>query len=205
MQSKLFGDLGSPKYAEYCRDIHESGAYLLGVINDILDMSRIEAGRLQLEFEAVDLDALIEESVRIVNAQADQRDIAVAAEVAPELRLTGDRRAVKQIVLNLLSNAVKFTPGGGSIRVRVRPVGDSIFFTVADTGIGIPNDAIRKLGRPFEQVSNQFTKSHAGSGLGLAVTHRLVTQHGGLIHVDSEPGRGTCIRVSLPVAAPEGD
>jgi two-component system cell cycle sensor histidine kinase PleC len=117
--------------------------------------------------------------------------------------MRGDRRALKQIMLNLLSNAVKFTPAGGSIRVRARTIGGAITFSVADTGIGIPKDALFKLGRPFEQVGNQFTKSHRGSGLGLAITSSLVRLHAGAMRIRSREGEGTIVSVRLPVEPPE--
>jgi len=199
MESGLFGPLGSAKYAEYCRDIHQSGTYLLGVINDILDMSRIEAGRLQIHPEDLVLDELIEESVRIVSTMAAAQQIEVIDETGKNLRLRGDRRALTQIMLNLLSNAVKFTPSGGRIRVRARAMSEAIVFSVADTGIGIPREALSKLGQPFEQVSNQFTKNHRGSGLGLAIARSQVTLHGGAMRIRSTEGKGTVVSVRLPV------
>jgi len=202
MQSGMFGTLGSPKYLEYSQDIHDSGTYLLGVINDILDMSRIEAGRMVLDLEELVLDDLVEESIRIVSAQAEAQKIAVVPEVGKHLVLRGDRRALKQIMLNLLSNAVKFTPAGGHITVRARSTPSAVTFTVADTGIGIPRDALRKLGRPFEQVGNQFTKSHRGSGLGLAITSSLAELHNGAMRILSREGRGTIVSVRLPVREP---
>lgn len=199
MQSGMFGDLGSPRYGEYCKDIHQSGKYLLGVINDILDMSRIEAGRMVLDLEDLELDDLIGESVRIVKAQAEAENIAVSTDIDENIRLRGDRKAVKQIMLNLLSNAVKFTPDGGNITVRARATPSAVTFTVEDTGIGIPAEALRKLGRPFEQVSNQFTKSHRGSGLGLAITASLADLLGGSMRIRSREGQGTIVSVRLPV------
>jgi two-component system cell cycle sensor histidine kinase PleC len=196
----MFGELGSPKYLEYCSDIHQSGAYLLGVINDILDMSRIEAGRMELDREHLVLDDLVDESLRIVSMQAEAQRIEVLSEVGKNLTMYGDRRALKQIMLNLLSNAVKFTPAGGRITVRARTTSTAIVFSVRDTGIGIPRDALRKLGRPFEQVSNQFTKSHRGSGLGLAITSSLAALHGGAMRIRSREGAGTIVSVRLPVA-----
>jgi two-component system cell cycle sensor histidine kinase PleC len=166
MQSGMFGPLGSPKYVEYSQDIHQSGTYLLGVINDVLDMSRIEAGRMLLHPEELILDDIVEESIRVVSTMAAAQKIEVISEAERDLRMRGDRRALTQIMLNLLSNAVKFTPAGGRIRVRARAIGKAIVFSVADTGIGIPREALNKLGRPFEQVSNQFTKSHQKLGLG---------------------------------------
>jgi two-component system cell cycle sensor histidine kinase PleC len=198
MESGMFGPLGSDKYVEYCRDIHQSGTYLLGVINDVLDMSRIEAGRMLLHPEELVLDDLVEESIRIVSTMAAAQQIEVSSEAGRDLHMRGDRRALTQIMLNLLSNAVKFTPAGGRIRVRARAVGNAITFSVADTGIGIPRDALNKLGRPFEQVSNQFTKNHRGSGLGLAIAGSQVSLHGGAMRIRSTEGRGTVVSVRLP-------
>ena len=205
MQSGMFGELGSPKYSEYCQDIHQSGTYLLGVINDVLDMSRIEAGRMTLHAEDLVLDDLVEESVRVVSTQAAAQNISVTADSTRGLRMRGDRRALKQVMLNLLSNAVKFTPQGGSIRLRARAMGKAIVFTVADSGIGIPSEALKKLGRPFEQVSNQFTKSHRGSGLGLAITSSLAALHGGRMRIRSRVGHGTVVSVRLPTEPPPPD
>ncbi len=205
MQSGMFGELGSPKYFEYCNDIHESGTYLLGVINDILDMSRIEAGRMALDLEELVLDDIVDESIRIVSAQAKSQKIAVVSQVGENLTLRGDRRALKQIMLNLLSNAVKFTPEKGTIAVRARKTETAILFSVSDTGIGIPTEALKKLGRPFEQVSNQFTKSHRGSGLGLAITSSLAELHGGAMRIRSREGVGTVVSVRLPVEPPSGE
>jgi two-component system cell cycle sensor histidine kinase PleC len=202
MQSGMFGPLGSPKYGEYCKDIHDSGTYLLGVINDILDMSRIEAGRMMLDSETLVLDGILEESIRIVSSQAEAQQIAVKTEVEEKLSMQGDRRALKQIMLNLLSNAVKFTPAGGCITVRAHSVGSAVIFSVKDTGIGIPRDALKRLGRPFEQVGNQFTKNHKGSGLGLAITSSLAALHGGAMRIRSQEGRGTIVSVRLPIEPP---
>jgi two-component system, cell cycle sensor histidine kinase PleC len=202
MQSGMFGPLGSPKYVEYSQDIHQSGAYLLGVINDVLDMARIEAGRVLLHPEDLVLDDIVEESIRVVSTMAAAQEIEVVAEAGRDLRMRGDRRALTQIMLNLLSNAVKFTPAGGRIRVRARAVRGSIVFSVADSGIGIPREALSKLGRPFEQVSNQFTKSHRGSGLGLAIASSQVTLHGGAMRIRSREGHGTIVSVRLPVEPP---
>jgi len=202
MQSGMFGELGSAKYGEYCRDINQSGTYLLGVINDILDMSRIEAGRMILELEDLVLDDLVDESVRIVRAQAEAQGTRVITDIGKNLKMRGDRKALKQIMLNLLSNAVKFTPEGGEITVRARTSGTAVTFSVEDTGIGIPPEALKKLGRPFEQVGNQFTKSHRGSGLGLAITSSLAELHGGAMRIRSREGQGTIVSVRLPVNPP---
>jgi two-component system cell cycle sensor histidine kinase PleC len=198
MASKLFGPLGSPRYEEYANDINSSGKHLLGVINDILDMSKIEAGQFSMEREEIDLNPLISETVRVISLQAAQKSIAVETRIADAMTLVADRRAIKQIVINLLSNAVKFTGEGGHILVRVRKVSSAIMLTIEDNGCGIPKSALRKLGRPFEQVQNQFSKSHAGSGLGLAISRSLAELHGGALKIRSTEGVGTIVSVRIP-------
>ena len=199
MESGMFGPLGAEKYNEYCSDIRGSGQYLLEVINDILDMSKIEAGRIRLDFEDLDLDSLLAESMRVVSARAQEKQLKVVARIAPDLRLRADRRAIKQIALNLLSNAVKFTPAGGRITVRGRASDECIVLGIADSGIGIARDALTRLGRPFEQVESQLTKSHQGSGLGLAIAKSLVELHGGHMRIRSALGKGTLVVVRLPL------
>jgi two-component system cell cycle sensor histidine kinase PleC len=199
MESGMFGPLGAEKYGEYCRDIRDSGQYLLDVINDILDMSKIEAGRIRLDLEELDLDALLADAMRVVSARAQDKKLKLVSRISPDLHLRADRRAFKQIALNLLSNAVKFTPQGGRVSVRGRGANDCIVLAIADTGIGIAKDALTKLGRPFEQVESQLTKSHQGSGLGLAIAKSLVELHGGAMRIRSRPGKGTVVVVRLPL------
>jgi two-component system cell cycle sensor histidine kinase PleC len=202
MESGMFGALGADKYHEYCRDIRQSGQFLLDVINDILDMSKIEAGRMKLELEEIDLGAILADAMRVVSARADEKNLTVVSRIAPGIALKADRRSLKQIALNLLSNAVKFTPDGGRITVRGRVSGACVLFAIADTGIGISKEALRKLGRPFEQVESQFTKTHQGSGLGLAIANSLVGLHGGTMRIRSSEGAGTLVLVRLPLAGP---
>jgi len=202
MESGMFGALGAEKYHEYCRDIRQSGLFLLEVINDILDMSKIEAGRMKLDFEDIELDRILAEAMRVVSSRADDKQLALSADVAPSLIFKADRRALKQIALNLLSNAVKFTPEGGQISVRGRLSGGAITIAIRDTGIGIEREALKKLGRPFEQVESQLTKSHQGSGLGLAIAKSLIELHGGAMRIRSEPGKGTLVVVRLPRVTP---
>ena len=199
MESGMFGPLGADKYHEYCSDIRGSGTYLLDVINDILDMSKIEAGRIRLDFEDVALDSLLNESMRVVSARAREKQLDLSARISPNLELRADRRALKQIALNLLSNAVKFTPAGGRVTVRGRATKECIVLGIADTGIGIAKDALTKLGRPFEQVESQLTKSYQGSGLGLAIAKSLVELHGGRMSIRSTLGKGTMVVVRLPL------
>ena len=198
MESGMFGPLGAEKYHEYCSDIRGSGQYLLEVINDILDMSKIEAGRIRLDFEDLNLDSLLAEAMRVVAARAQDKQLQLTAQISPELRLRADRRALKQIALNLLSNAVKFTPYGGRVTVRGRASDRCITLAILDSGIGIAKDALARLGRPFEQVESQLTKSHQGSGLGLAISKSLIELHGGSMRIRSTLGKGTLVVVRLP-------
>ena len=199
MQQAYFGPLGSEKYDEYIRDIHSAGSYLLGVINDILDMSKIEAGQFSIDREGIDLAPLIGETVRVVALQAAEKSIVLDTQIADNMVLYADRRAIKQIVINLLSNAVKFTGHGGRITMRARKVAGAIMLSIEDTGCGIPKDALKKLGRPFEQVQNQFSKNHTGSGLGLAISRSLAALHGGALKIRSTEGVGTIVSVRIPV------
>jgi two-component system cell cycle sensor histidine kinase PleC len=205
MESGMFGPLGADKYHEYCRDIRDSGNYLLEVINDILDMSKIEAGRTRLEFREVDLEEIITDAMRVVSARAAEKRLELKLEVAPAIRLRADRRALKQVALNLLSNAVKFTPEGGRVTLRARTVAGIVNLAIEDTGIGIPREALKNLGRPFEQVESQLTKSHKGSGLGLAIAKSLVDLHGGSVRIRSTQGVGTIVLVRLPAQRPAAD
>ena len=198
MKSRTFGPIGSDKYGEYAEDIHHSGTFLLNVINDVLDMSKIEAGRLKLQPEEMHMHTLISESLRIVQVQADSANIEVNHKVPEDLVINADKRAVKQIVINLLSNAVKFTPEGGRVDVTVKPLRNSVNIVIEDNGIGISREALKRLGQPFEQVQDQFTKDHKGSGLGLAIARSLAQMHGGALKIRSRVGKGTLIAVRLP-------
>jgi two-component system, cell cycle sensor histidine kinase PleC len=198
MESGMFGSLGSEKYQEYCHDILTSGHYLLEVINDILDMSKIEAGRMKLDMEELDLSKTLAESLRVVSGRADDKNLDLDAEIDGPISVMADRRATKQIIVNLLSNAVKFTPDGGRVVVRSWQAGDSIVLLIADTGIGIAPHSLRRLGRPFEQVESQLTKTYHGSGLGLAIARSLANLHGGSMRLRSKLGSGTVVRVTLP-------
>ncbi len=200
MEAQMFGPLGAEKYGEYSRDIRESGQYLLDVINDILDMSKIEAGGIRLTPEDVDLDPVLADCMRVVWGRANEKRLVLKSDIAPAIHLKADRRALKQITLNLLSNAVKFTPEGGAVTLRGHVRGGTVTIAIQDSGIGIPKDALRKLGRPFEQVESQLTKRHQGSGLGLAIAKSLVEMHGGAMRIFSSLGGGTTVMVRLPVA-----
>lgn len=198
MGSGMFGTLGSEKYQEYCHDILNSGHYLLEVINDILDMSKIEAGRMKLDLETLDLSKTLAESLRVVAGRADDKHLVLDADIEANIPVVADRRAIKQILINLLSNAVKFTPDGGRVVVRSRVLRDRIVLMIADTGIGIAPQSLRRLGKPFEQVESQLTKTYQGSGLGLAIAKSLTSLHGGSMRLRSKLGAGTVVSVALP-------
>lgn len=203
MTQEMFGPVGTERYSDYCKDIYSSGTYLLNVINDILDMSKIEAGRMTIETEAVSAAAVAEDASRIVTGAATEKNILVTADVADTVLVEADKRALKQILLNLLANAVKFTPDNGTVTLRARPRGDKLHFEVTDTGIGISERDIERLARPFVQVENQFTKTHQGSGLGLAIARSLVELHGGKLTIRSEVKKGTTVSFTLPLAEQE--
>jgi two-component system cell cycle sensor histidine kinase PleC len=198
MESGMFGPLGTDKYREYCCDIRQSGQYLLEVINDILDMSKIEAGRIRLDAKQIELEPFLNDAMRVVSARADDKRLTLIARIRGGISLTADPRLLKQIVLNLLSNAVKFTPEGGRIAIHARATKGGVNIAIADTGIGIPKEALARLGRPFEQVESQLTKSHQGSGLGLAIAKSLTELHQGTIRIRSTTGRGTIVVLRLP-------
>ncbi|OLP54902.1 PAS domain-containing sensor histidine kinase [Rhizobium rhizosphaerae] len=198
LKHRMFGPLGSEKYEEYTKDIHDSGKHLLNVINDILDMSKIEAGQMSITRERIDLAPLVEEALRLIKGPAQQKDIVVCQEIASGLTLHADRRAMKQILLNLLSNAAKFTNKGGRIALRARKVAGAVTLTIADSGIGIPRTALEKIGQPFEQVQNQYAKSQGGSGLGLAISRSLTALHDGRMKIHSVENVGTIISVRIP-------
>ncbi|MGI9388041.1 MAG: sensor histidine kinase, partial [Methyloligellaceae bacterium] len=199
MQNGMFGPLGNSKYDEYVNDIHHSGNYLLEVIDDILDMSKIEAGRINLNVEKIDLGEIIEDSLKIVAPSGKEQEVVVKRTGLSSLTMNADRRALKQILLNLLSNAVKFTPRQGKITVRLTKVSGHARISITDTGIGIPQTKLGKLGQPFEQVQNHLTKNHKGSGLGLAISRSLVEMHGGKFEIKSKEGAGTTVVCRLPL------
>lgn len=193
-----FGPLGSERYNEYMQDIHNSGTHLLTLINDILDMSKIEAGRFNLDYQKTDITALLAETMRALAPQASKKQLHIESNIPPALEAKVDRRALRQVFLNLISNAVKFTPSNGKINISAKEKSNTITFTIADNGVGIPQSAIAKLGQPFEQVENQFTKTHTGSGLGLAISRSLIHLHGGELTIHSHEGKGTEVTFTLP-------
>ncbi|MEN5146232.1 cache domain-containing sensor histidine kinase [Brevundimonas diminuta] len=205
MASEMFGPLGDPRYKGYAADIHGSGQHLLSLINDILDMAKIEAGKLTLHYEPMALDILCAEAVRLMRGKAQESHLRLTLDCPEDLHIEADQRGLKQVLLNLISNAVKFTPEGGAVAVRVAPRdADTVRVSVMDTGIGIAAKDLERLARPFEQVEGQHSKSTQGTGLGLALTKSLIELHGGDMTIESEPGRGTIVWFDLPIRAPEG-
>ncbi len=202
MASEMFGPLGHPRYKEYSGDILSSGQHLLSLINDILDMSKIEAGKMQLRVEPVSIDEVVDDTLRLVRQRADKAGLKLRTHLPTLPDVQADFRALKQVLLNLLTNAIKFTPQGGTITVSAAVTDDNVHLSVADTGIGIPEKALSRLAKPFEQVENQFSKTKEGTGLGLALTKSLIEMHNGRMEIDSEVGKGTTVHVILPITQP---
>jgi PAS domain S-box-containing protein len=203
MRGQVFGSLGNERYGEYATLIYDSGQLLLDLITDILDMAKIEAGRMELNFERVDLAETIDDCVRLLGERAQKNGVRLCADATPDkLSVVADRRAAKQILLNLLSNAVKFTTAGGRVDVEARLAGDHVSVVVRDDGIGIPADHIPRLGRPFEQVCVDPLLAKGGTGLGLALVHALAAKHGGAVRIESTEGAGTTVTVDFPLRPP---
>jgi signal transduction histidine kinase len=202
LEKRLFGELNE-KQGEYIEDIRSSGSHLLSLINDVLDLSKVEAGQIELEVAPFSLREAVERGVVMVRERASKGGVALAAEVAPEVQvISGDERRIRQILFNLLSNAVKFTPTGGRVDVSAERVDGEIQVAVADTGAGI---AVEDLDRIFEefQQTDAGAQQQEGTGLGLALSKRLVELHGGRIWVESQVGVGSRFVFTLPVAASE--
>jgi two-component system cell cycle sensor histidine kinase PleC len=203
MIAEMYGPLGDTRYKSYAQDILNSGQHLLALISDILDMSKIEAGKMSLRFEPLSLEEVAEDALRLVRDRAESAGLALRLDFDELPEVEADYRAIKQVLLNLLSNAVKFTPRGGRVTVRAElrddPMGPRVRMSVQDTGIGITPDDLARLAKPFEQIESQHAKTQQGTGLGLALTKALVEMHGGLLDLRSAPGQGTSASFSLPV------
>jgi len=202
MRQRLFGPLAD-RYAEYAELIHESGSHLLELINDVLDMSKIEAERFELAREDFDVREAVTAVVRLMRGQAERAGVALRTVLPPEaLEIDADRRALKQITLNLVSNALKFTPRGGSVTVTAQASGEGLELIVADTGMGIAPADLERLGRPFEQAGDAEQRK-SGSGLGLSLVRAFATLHGGEMSIESTVGGGTAVTVRMPVLIPK--
>jgi signal transduction histidine kinase len=199
LTARYFGDL-TAKQAEYVTDIHASGKHLLSLINDILDLSKIEAGRMELELGDFDLPAALDNALTLVRERAQRGGVALRLEADPQLRaFRGDERKLKQVMLNLLSNAVKFTPAGGAVSVLAKQVDGNAEIGVSDTGVGIAPEDQAAIFEAFRQVGTDVTRKREGTGLGLALARRFVELHGGTIRVASAPGKGSTFTVTLPI------
>lgn len=203
MKKELFGPLGDPRYKEYVSDILFSGQHLLSLINDILDMSKIEAGKMTLNTEAMQMNDMIAQVIRIVRGRADDNRLKLVFDEISLPEIEADPRAVKQILLNLATNAIKFTPEGGMVRLVVEPKSAGLIIRVSDTGIGISEEDIQRLAQPFEQIDSQHSRQHEGTGLGLALSKSLVELHGGNFSIESVVGQGTTVIFTLPNRPPE--
>ena len=200
MEQQIFGSLGCQKYLDYCTHIRDSGQQLHSVISDVLDMSRLEAGRVQLEQSRFEVEPLIWRVIEEIHVSADEKRITISTAIAPDTFLLADRSAIEKVLIGLLHNAVKFTPPEGRINVRTARDGTTISFYVEDSGIGISNDALERIGRPFEQINSPLQNGNKGSGLGLAIARSLVELHGGALTISSTVGVGTSVHVELPIA-----
>jgi two-component system cell cycle sensor histidine kinase PleC len=200
---ECLGPVGSPRYRDYAGDIHSSGQHLLSLINDLLDVAKIEAGRMEIEPHMIETGRTLEAALRLLGVRARERNQTLTIAVAPDADvLYADERAVKQIVVNLVANAVKFTPEGGRITVRARRDGAGDFeLEVADNGAGIAPGTLERIFKPFMQADNRYDRKAGGTGLGLTLVRGLAEQHGGRAWAESEEGKGTSVFVVLPMTA----
>jgi signal transduction histidine kinase len=196
---RLFGELNE-KQDEYLKDIHTSGRHLLSLINDVLDLSKVEAGRMELELSTFDLAAALANAMTLVRERAQRHGIMLGQQVDAKLgEIVADERKFKQILLNLLSNAVKFTPDGGRIDVGARREDNEAVIAVHDTGVGIAPEDQAAVFEEFRQVGRNYTSKQEGTGLGLALTKKFVELHGGRIWLESEPGKGSTFSFTIPL------
>ncbi|WP_282009556.1 PAS domain-containing sensor histidine kinase [Brevundimonas aveniformis] len=200
MAGEMFGPLGDARYKEYCQDILNSGQHLLALINDVLDMAKIEAGKMQMHYERLELADLCEDGIRLMRGRAEESEIQLISDIGPDTVVQADYRALKQILLNLLSNAIKFTPRGGRVAIKAGVEGGWAFLSVSDNGIGISAEDLPRLAQPFEQVETKHARATQGTGLGLALTKSLIEMHQGRFELTSQPGEGTTATVILPVS-----
>lgn len=200
ISNELFGPIANEKYLEYIKDIHTSSLHLLSIINDVLDMSKIEAGKVELAKEVVQIQNVISEVMRMVHERARSRDIELTAQLSDEnVEIWADERSMKQIFLNLLSNAIKFSNEGGRIYVRIiADRSDIALLEIEDHGIGMSAEEQERALQPFGQAKPVTTRNYGGTGLGLPITKGLVEAHGGTLTIDSRAGYGTLVRIVLP-------
>jgi signal transduction histidine kinase len=194
------GPIGNERYRSYIRDIHSSGQHLLGVVNDILDISKIEVGEFELQEDEIDIGDIIESTVRVVHERASRAGLSLTSDITPALpQLRGDARRVRQILLNLLSNSVKFTSSGGAVSVRAGRNDDGgLTVSVSDTGIGIAPEDMDKAMMPFGQVDGRLNRKYEGTGLGLPLAKSLTELHDGRLTIKSAVGKGTTVTLAFP-------
>ncbi len=200
MRNEMLGPL-SPRYAEYASDINRSGQHLLDLINDVLSMAKIESGKIDLEFVPVEAASIVNDAIKTIKPQADEAGLEIHLNTPDLPAVRADRRAIKQVLLHLLSNAIKFNTTGGHITVEARNAQDGVAFWIHDTGIGIDDDDIPRIVKPFEKVESASQKNNGGMGLGLTVATALVELHGGKLVIESELAIGTSVYFTLPYAA----
>ena len=200
IKDKSFGDQWTDQYCAYAKDINDSANHLLSLINEILDLSKIESGGVDLQFQRVEFSSVLDKCVRLTGTERRKKKIELKVDAVEQpLHFHADERSVKQVLFNILSNAIKFTPDGGEIRVSAgAAAGGGFTIGVSDTGIGIPNDEISRLLRPFERMEAGYTSSTSGSGLGLAIVKSLMECHGGTVRIDSVVGGGTSVTLWFP-------
>lgn len=202
---EMFGGFKDPRQKEYVGLVRDSGQHLLAVVTSILDVSRIESGAYAAEPEPFRFIEAVDMCQSMMRLQAQAKNIDLQAQIAPDAgEINADRRAVQQILINLVSNAIKFTPDGGDVVVGAKRIGSRLHFWVRDTGIGIAEEDFVNLGKPFMQIQNDYTRRFEGTGLGLSLVKGLVTLHEGTMSIESMPGEGTTVTISLPVNGPKG-
>ncbi|MER8366903.1 ATP-binding protein [Mesorhizobium sp. M1348] len=202
---EMFGSFKDPRQKEYVGLVRDSGQHLLAVVTSILDVSRIESGAYATEPEPFRFREAVEMCQSMMRLQAEAKTIDLQAQIAPDAgEINADRRAVQQILINLVSNAIKFTPEGGNVVIGAKRIGSRLHFWVRDTGIGIAEEDFANLGKPFMQIQNDYTRRFEGTGLGLSLVKGLVALHEGTMSIESMPGEGTTVTISLPVSGPTG-
>lgn len=201
LERELFGPVGNPRYREYAEDIHNSGVHLLSLINDILDLSKIEAGHFKLHEDETELDHIVEAATRIVRHRAQQANIEIECTLpSPPLVLVADERALKQVLINLLSNAVKFSPDRSLVRIEAAVTAEHLRISVTDCGDGIAAEDIPRALTPFTQLDGSLSRAHEGTGLGLPLAKHLTDLHEGVLSIESTVGEGTTVHVDLPLS-----
>ncbi len=199
MRSEVFGPVGNTRYGEYIASVWESGNHLLRIINDILDLAKVEVGKFDLSPEPTDVAQLLEAAIRLVAERAARAEVVLECESAPGVGVARlDPLRMKQVLLNLLSNAVKFTPAGGTVRLSARLEAPNLVMAVSDTGIGMDQDSQEKAMQPFVQVESSLSRRYAGTGLGLPLAKSFAELHGGSLTLVSRPGEGTTVTVRVP-------